>query len=172
MQRRLFVLRHAKSSWQDASLADHDRPLAPRGERDLGRLRRYLSERAPAIEVVLCSSAVRATRTLDGVRPALDRDVAVHIESQLYGATPGQWLAWLRQLPADTAGVLLVGHNPSLEDLVRDLTGAGEPAALEQLASKYPTGALAELELAVAWSDVGTADGHLAALTVPRALPD
>ena len=172
MRRGLFVLRHAKSSWEDASLADHDRPLAPRGQRDLGRLRRHLGARDAPVEVVLCSSAARAAQTLEGVRPALPEHADVRIDPRLYHASASQWLAQLRELPADTAAALIVGHNPSLETLVRELTGSGEPAAVGPLERKYPTGALAELELADAWADLAPATCHLAALVVPRELPD
>lgn len=172
MERALFVLRHVKSSWADPGLSDHDRPLADRGRTALGRLRRYLTEREPPIELVLCSSATRAVDTLEGVRAALPSAATVTTERDLYGASPATLLDRLREVPTDVRGVMLVGHNPGLEDLIRGLAGDGDPSALDQLASKFPTGALAEIGFDRAWPQIEPGTGHLTSLVVPRELPD
>ena len=172
MERALFVLRHVKSSWADPGLSDHDRPLADRGRDALGRLRRYLTEREPPIGLVLCSSATRAVDTLEGVRPALPSAATVTTERDLYGASAPMLLDRLRQVPPDVRGVLLVGHNPGLKDLVHGLTEGGDPPALDQLATKFPTGALAEIELDRPWAQIEAGTGHLTSLVVPRELPD
>ncbi len=171
MDRRLFVLRHAKSSWDDPSLADHDRPLNDRGRDSLPKLQRALTEYTDAIDIVLCSSAARTVATFDGIRGALREDVEVVVEEALYGADAATWLARCRELDADVGGALLVGHNPGLEDLIVELTGAGEQEALEQLASKVPTGALACCSFDGAWSTLGADSCYLDALLVPKRLP-
>jgi phosphohistidine phosphatase len=168
--RRLLVLRHAKSSRDDATLADHDRPLSARGRRALPRLQRELAAREEPIDLVLCSSAVRARRTLEGVRSALPAGAAVAIEDGLYAASVTGLLERLRAVPASVTGVLLIGHNPGLELLVHKLAGSGDPDALAQLASKYPTGALATLQVPSRWSALVAGSCQLEDLVVPRGL--
>lgn len=170
--RRLFVLRHAKSSWKHSGLSDHDRPLSSRGHDALPRLRRALEERAPNIEVVLCSSAVRTVATLQGIRAALPGHVRITIDGELYGAGGQTWLDRCRRVGDDVAGMLVIGHNPGLEALVHQLAPTGEPAALELLARGFPTGALAELAVPGPWSALELNSCRLAALQVPRELPD
>jgi phosphohistidine phosphatase len=167
--RRLLVLRHAKSSRDDHTLTDHDRPLAGRGRRALPRLQRELAARQEPVDLVLCSSATRARQTLEGVRDALP-DAAVAIEEGLYAASVATLLERLRAVPASVTGVLLIGHNPGLELLLHKLAGNGEPDALAQLATKYPTGALATLRVPSRWSALVAGSCHLEDLVIPRAL--
>ncbi|MFO7778525.1 MAG: histidine phosphatase family protein [Nitriliruptoraceae bacterium] len=170
--RRLFVLRHAKSSRKHSGLSDHERPLSGRGHDALPRLRRALEERAPDIEVVLCSSAVRTVATLEGIRAALPEHAQVTIDGELYGAGHHIWIDRCRRVGDDVAGVLVVGHNPGLEAVVHDLALTGEPAARQLLARGFPTGALAELVVPSPWSELAFDSCHLAALQIPRELPD
>lgn len=173
MPRRLLVLRHAKSSWADPSLADHDRPLSARGERALPQLRRVLAVRGGEVTHVLCSSAVRTRSTLEGVRDALPADVEVVVEPGLYGAEAEELLARCREVGDDAGDVLLAGHNPGVEDLLDLLAAGASPAARRQLRTKVPTGALAQLTLATGpWSQLQAATCHLDVLLVPKALPD
>lgn len=172
VDRRLFVLRHAKSSHRHSGLSDHQRPLSGRGYDALRRLRRAMEERAPDIEVVLCSSAVRTVATLEGVRAALPDHARVTIDDALYGAGGQSWLERCRTVGDDVTGVLVIGHNPGLEALVHQLAPTGETAALQLLARGFPTGALAELEVPEPWSALEYDSCHLAALQIPRELPD
>jgi phosphohistidine phosphatase len=145
-ERRLYLLRHAKSSWSDPELADHDRPLAPRGRRAAKAIGRYLREQRIEPALVLCSSATRARETLErvGLPDAL-------VEPELYGAGASVLLARLRQVPEDPPSVMLIGHNPGMEDLVRLLAG--------EAPDKFPTAALATLAISN-WAslDRGTAE--------------
>jgi phosphohistidine phosphatase len=168
--RRLLALRHAKSSRDDATLTDHDRPLSGRGRRALPRLQRELAARGEPIDLVLCSSAIRTRRTLEGIRDALPAEAAVAIEDGLYAASAADLLERLRAVPASVGGVLLIGHNPGLELLVRKLAGSGDADALAQLATKYPTGALATLHVPSRWSALVAGSCRLEDLVVPRAL--
>ena len=170
--RRLLLLRHTKSSWDDARLDDHDRPLAERGRDALPRLRHHLAQHAPPIDLVLCSTALRARQTLEGVRSALDDDVEVVTERELYLPAVPTLIARLRAVPDAVRGVLLVGHNPSLEDLIGALAGTGESAALEQVATKVPTGALADLRVPGPFSALDPGVCHLESLVIPKRLPD
>jgi phosphohistidine phosphatase len=121
--RRLYLLRHAKSSWDDPALPDSERPLAPRGRRDAKRIGKHLGRLGITPALVLCSSAVRTQETLDLIRPAL-AEAAVQIEEQLYGASSETMLERIRDVPDEVGSLLLIGHNPGLHDLALASSGA------------------------------------------------
>lgn len=161
---RLYVLRHAKSSWDDPGERDHDRALAPRGRRAVKLLARYVQDNQIEPELILCSTARRAVETLEGVDPPGERV----IESLLYGAGYDQLVERLRQVPEERSSVMIVGHNPALQVLVMRLAGPGE--WLDDIRRKYPTGALATLEFAVPWSRIEAGTAHLTDYVRPKAL--
>jgi phosphohistidine phosphatase len=163
----LYLLRHAKSSWDDPALADHERPLASRGRRDGKRVAEHLRREKLEPELVLCSSAARTRETLELVRPALG-DATVLVEDELYGASSDGLLARIRQVPDEVASVLVIGHNPGLEELALELASSGDE--LERLEEKFPTGALARLELAEQWGRVAPGGATLTAYVVPKQL--
>jgi phosphohistidine phosphatase len=167
-QKRLFLFRHAKSSWDDPGLADHDRPLAPRGRRAAKSMVKHLRREGVAPEIVLCSSARRAQETLEGIAPALGDNVTVLIEPELYGASASGLLERLRRLPEDTGSAMLVGHNPAMQELALNLAGAGSGrAAIE---GKYPTAALATLSFEGSWTELGVGAAELVDFVTPKAL--
>ncbi len=161
--KRLWLLRHAKSSHEDPYLADHVRPLAPRGRKAAKRVGRWALENGVRPDLTLCSTATRARSTLDLF--AVDLALAsVSTEAGLYYASAPDLLARLRTVPSELSEVLVVGHNPALHDLLRVLAPPGTDA--------LPTGALAELRLAIdAWIDVRPGCAELGAFVLPRALP-
>jgi phosphohistidine phosphatase len=153
-ERRLYLLRHAKSSWKDPALADHDRPLAPRGRRAAKAIGRHLRDRGIEPALVLCSSATRARQTLERIKLG-----DAQIEPDLYGAGADALLARLREVPAAVPSVMLIGHNPGLQDLALLLSRPG--AERQELEVKFPTAALAALAFtASGWRmlDRGTAE--------------
>lgn len=165
----LYLLRHAKSSWSDPALPDEERPLAPRGRRDAKRVCEHLERLGIEPALVLCSTARRTRQTLELLQPALDAVTPVLIEAELYGATAHELLERLRAVPDDIASVLLIGHNPGLQDLALLLASAG--AELSRLEAKFPTAALATLSLPTAtWSKLSEADAVLDAFVVPKQL--
>jgi phosphohistidine phosphatase len=166
--KQLFLLRHAKSSRKDSSLPDHDRPLAGRGRRASKAMAAYL--RAHRIEpaLVLCSSATRARQTLDGVAPGLGDAPGVKVETELYEASAAGLLGRLQRIPDAVPSAMLIGHNPAMERLALDLATGGP--ALAELASKYPTGALATLEFQGRWSDLDADRAQLVGFVKPRDL--
>jgi phosphohistidine phosphatase len=166
----LFVLRHAKSSWNNSSLADHDRPLAPRGERAAEALAAHVATIDPPPALVLCSTARRAQDTLEPARARLPDSTAVLIEHELYGADAPDLLDRLREVPDDTPSVMLVGHNPGLEDLVKGLGREGDPNLIARMHSKFPTGALATLAFPGPWKGLGWGTATLEAFVVPAEL--
>jgi phosphohistidine phosphatase len=128
--RRLYLLRHAKSSWEDAGLADHDRPLAPRGRRAAKAIGRYLRDSGIEPQLVLCSSARRAQETLERA------GLAGRVEPELYGASADALLARLRHISPEVRSVMLIGHNPGVQQLALLLARPGPK--LDELAVKFP----------------------------------
>src|SRR3990172_10772601 len=134
---RLWLLRHAKSSWADPSAQDEDRPLAPRGERAAARMGEHLGALDIRPELVLCSSALRARQTLARVLPGLGTALEVRIEQTMYTFDADVLLERLRDVSPEVSSVLLVGHNPALQDLAVRLADRSD--RLDELALKFPT---------------------------------
>jgi len=161
----LYLLRHAKSSWDDPTLPDKERPLAPRGRRDAKLLADHLRRERIAPELVLCSPAVRTRQTLELVRPP----GRIAFLDALYGASCDELLERLRSLPDTVASVMLIGHNPGLQELALEL--ASGSSGLEQLEAKFPTAALATLSIANGpWSRLASGDAILTGYVVPKQL--
>ena len=166
--KRLYLLRHGKSSWKDTGLRDHDRPLAPRGRRAAEAIARHVRDYDLEPELVLCSTARRARETLDRIQSALGAPT-VELEDDLYAARADALLQRLRRVPDTLASVMLIGHNPGLQELALDL--ARPAPALSELARKFPTAALATLEFrASTWQELDHETGEFVALVRPRDL--
>lgn len=156
--KHLFLIRHAKSSWKEPGLRDHDRPLAGRGRRQLKIMGGIVRE-AGALDVpVFCSTATRARQTLSGL--LCDRACArIEFDSKLYTFDYQDLIDWLAQREEDR--LTLVGHNPAFEDLVDHLLADG-PGHL-------PTCSFVHLELPVeSWSDLDGKTGRLLRLVTPK----
>lgn len=142
----LLLLRHAKSSWADNDLSDHDRPLNERGKHQTPRVGEILRERQLVPDVVLSSTAKRARKTAGKVLEAAGCDTEITLLKELYLAPPAAYVAQLRKLPDACQSVLVVGHNPGLEQLLESFIG--EPREMG-------TACLAQLELPLAtWSEL------------------
>jgi phosphohistidine phosphatase len=164
---RLLLLRHAKSSWDDPSLADRDRPLAPRGHRAAERMADHLRSDFPHPDLVLCSPALRTRETLDRMSNAFG-DAEVVVDDELYGAGEGELLERLRAVDDRFETVAVIGHNPGIHDLAIALAGSG--AELGRMGAKFPTGALAVLAFDEPWRDVSPGGGLLEAFVTPKDL--
>lgn len=155
----LLLLRHAKSSWDDPGLDDHDRPLNKRGRKAAPRMGQLIRDEGLEPDAIVTSSAERARTTAGAVCEALGYQGAVDETRELYLAAPAAYLRVIQQLPDDAERALLVGHNPGLEDLLEALSGD---------ARRLPTAALAALELdAKHWRDVEL-DGRARSVRVWR----
>jgi phosphohistidine phosphatase len=166
---RLWLLRHAKSSWGDPEMEDVDRPLAPRGVRAADRMRDYLDAEGIRPELVLCSSALRTRETLGRILPGLGPELTVRIEPSVYSFEPDQLLDRLREVPADVGSVMLIGHNPAMQELASVLASEGE--RLGELRAAFPTAALAELDVPIgSWDELTPGSGRLERFVVPREL--
>jgi phosphohistidine phosphatase len=142
----LLVLRHAKSSWNDSALGDHERPLNERGRRDGPRMGRLLREYGLIPDIVISSDAVRAQRTAEAVAEAARYVGEILLDERLYLASPADILSLLRTVREDADRIMVVGHNPGLEGLVEQLTGERED---------MPTATLAQIVLPIdRWGDL------------------
>jgi phosphohistidine phosphatase len=167
--RTVILLRHGKSSWSDSTLADIDRPLAPRGERASRRIAKYMRQKRIRPELVLCSTSVRTRQTLEAIQPSLGKSCQIELLPQLYAASEPELLERLQALPESVSSVMLIGHNPGLHDLALVLASRG--ADLPQLTEKFPTGALAMLVVQrESWADLSPGDAELVDYVVPRQL--
>jgi phosphohistidine phosphatase len=161
--KRLFLLRHAKSSWDEAGLADRDRPLAPRGRKATKVMARHLRDEKISPSLVLCSSARRTRETLEGVDPGGE----VRVEDELYGASEAELLERLQGVPDTVESVMLIGHNPAIHELALSLAGGGE--RLADVERKFPTAALATLSVPE-WRDLRPGSAELLAFVTPKEL--
>ncbi|GAB3594220.1 histidine phosphatase family protein [Angustibacter peucedani] len=164
--RQLLVVRHAKSD-RDRPGPDHARPLNARGRRDAGALGRLLAGRGE-LDLVLCSSAVRARETWDLAAAALDPAPPLEVRDGLYLAPPSAVLAAVREVGDDVRALVVVGHEPTQSALVEQLAGTAEPVAAQVFADGFVTAAVATLTFEGAWGDVPLRECHLAAFDVPR----
>ncbi|HSL55320.1 MAG TPA: histidine phosphatase family protein [Pyrinomonadaceae bacterium] len=119
----LYLLRHAKSSWADESMGDFDRPLADRGREDCAVIGAYIEEKGIDFDLVLVSTAVRTRETIALVKDRAQFGVEVRFDDRIYEATTSQLLEVISEVDDDRESVLLVGHNPGIEELLALLTG-------------------------------------------------
>jgi phosphohistidine phosphatase len=170
MPRELLILRHAKSDWSTGASSDFERPLAKRGKKDAPRVGKWLYQEGLVPDLVISSPAERARQTAVTVCKSLDyKKKKIQWDDKVYAAGVKELLAVLaHRCPRDQETVLLVGHNPGLEDLVLYLAGdeVDEPADGKLL----PTAAVARLEMPDDWSALEAGCAHLVAVTRPRAL--
>lgn len=167
---RLVLLRHAKSDWSDPAQADIDRPLAPRGERAAVLMGRYLRQLRLRPDLVLCSPARRTRDTWALVASQLDRPSVPLIDDRLYaGGVPG-YLQALSDHGPDHQVVAMIGHNPDIEDLVLRLTRQHDGPERRQVDAKFPTAALAVIDLDAATLTADGAEGPLVHVAVPKSL--
>lgn len=163
--RTLVLLRHAKSAYPEG-VADHDRPLAPRGRREAGLAGAWLRANLPAIDAVLCSTAIRARETLahTGI------DAPVRYVDRLYGATTGGVIEEITRVGDDVAALLLIAHEPTMSDVALGLAGdvSANTAAAERISTKFPTSAMAVLHFGHSWQDLELGSAELVDFHVPR----
>ncbi|MFF7975062.1 histidine phosphatase family protein [Streptomyces sp. NPDC007905] len=166
--RRLVVLRHAKSAWPEG-VEDHRRPLAPRGLRDAPAAGRVLAEADVLPDLVLCSTAVRARRTWELVSAQWGTPPPVRFDRRLYAAAVPGLLEAVHEVPREVETLLLVGHNPGLEELVLELAGDGLDDTLAQVRVKFPTSAVAVLVWrGTGWPALAPGTALLTSVAVPR----
>ena len=171
--RKLFLLRHAKSSWDEPAVADHDRPLNKRGHQAAKLMAGYMARSCFHPALVLISTSRRTQETWNVIEHRLEGTSAA-IEDGLYEAGKGDLMHRLRKVDDHIASVMVIGHNPGLGRLAADLVGHnGEPEVLERLHAKFSTGALAVIDLDIAhWAALEAGTGRLVAYTRPKDLDE
>ncbi|MGE5292402.1 MAG: SixA phosphatase family protein [Micromonosporaceae bacterium] len=171
-ERRLILVRHAKSAWPD--VPDHERPLAPRGRRQAPLAGAWLRNAGYVPDLVLCSTARRARETWRLISDELGTSPQVTYEGQVYGADMASLLQLVQQAPETVSKLLIVGHDPGIRDLAVTLADEGSSGragdALERVGVKFPTGAVAVLAVPGAWPDLGAGAARLTDFVVPREL--
>jgi phosphohistidine phosphatase len=165
-RRTLYLVRHAKSDWEDPALGDRDRPLAARGRKAASTLAGHIERSGISPALVLCSPARRTMDTLRLISGAFRDPVEILVEDELYGAPMGELLRRLRTVSAATPSVMLIGHNPAIHELALRLAGTGD----KQLKVKFPTGAMATLAVPGPWKDLGDEPADLLEFVLPREL--
>lgn len=158
-------MRHAKSDYPPG-VADHDRPLAPRGIRQAGLAGDWLRASAPAIDGVLCSTATRTRQTLLNTRI----DAPVRYSDRLYATTPGAVIDEINTVDDSVGTLLVIGHEPTMSALALGLGGAGDTniGAAERISAKFPTSAIAVLDVPCAWKELELGSATLVDFEVPR----
>jgi phosphohistidine phosphatase len=168
--RRLILLRHAKSAWP-GDVPDHERPLAPRGRRDAPAAGRWLRKSDYVPDRVLCSTARRARETWQLAEEELGAHPQAAFEDRVYGASSADLLALARQTSADVRTLLIVGHDPAMQELTLELaseeTGHAGAEALGRVRAKYPTAAIAVLSFSGGWAELGPGQARLADFVAP-----
>ena len=158
----LYLFRHAKSSWDDPTLTDFERPLNKRGLKAAPIMGQALRKRKVSPDLIICSPARRAKETLEMVEKEIGWSVPVELRSEIYEAIPRRLFAVLRGVDDAVSCLLVIGHNPGLEEILTELTGERE---------RFPTAALAHIRLAVeAWKDVEPSTGKLEFVLRPKEL--
>jgi phosphohistidine phosphatase len=164
--RTLHLLRHAKSSWKDPNLDDHDRPLNKRGRQTAKLIAAYFRLAKIAPDLVICSTAVRARQTLDPIAKTR-KSAKVVIEREIYEGMEQTLWEQLRNLPKRPKCVLLIGHNPGLQDLALALADASSGELLTSLKDKFPTGTIASFRVKGAWKALKPHHAVLFSYTTP-----
>ena len=164
-------MRHAKSSWNNPGMADIARPLNARGRRTAPLIGRYLADHRLFPDRILCSSAQRARETLAGLLPFLPASSETTITGRLYSDPDDTYLPLIHSLAGVAKTVLLIGHNPSIQDTAIAAIGAGDNEKIAAITEKYPTGALAVITFeGDDWKAIEPQSGNLEDFIRPRDL--
>lgn len=171
--KRLTLLRHAKSSWDDPVARDFDRPLNKRGRKAAETMGAHAGRQGLDVDYILASPAVRVTQTLDHFQPVAGiGDMEPHFDRRIYLASSATLIDCLHDLPDSAEHVLMCGHNPGMEDLILDLVPDDATSSLRQsVEEKFPTAALATIAFDTqSWKQVGNTPVTLMAFVRPRDL--
>ena len=165
----LYLLRHAKSSWDDPALDDFDRPLAKRGRNAAPLIGQLMAEHGWVPDLALVSPALRTRDTWEIVSQHFAALVETRLERSLYMAEPDTILDLLRGLEDMPEAVVVVGHNPGMEECAALLAGPGsDPVALARMAEKFPTAALARFDVSAGPAALRPGSAALTDFVVPR----
>lgn len=169
--RSLLLLRHAKSSWDDPSLDDFDRPLAKRGREAAPRIAHEMVRRGWQPDHALISPALRTRQTWELVSEVLPDGISCDFVAAIYEAPAARILEAVRSVPENAGCLLVVGHNPGLEELaVLIASPESDDEAMARLSAKFPTAAIARFSFGGPWRTLGPGTALLEALVTPKEL--
>ena len=167
----LTLLRHAKSDWHSGVASDFERPLNSRGHKAARTIGRALKDQGIRFDVVIASPAARVVETIDGIAEGYGQELRPRFDERVYLGSVATLLSLIREADDEAERLLLVGHNPGLENLAMQLTRVDADGQRRELAAKFPTATLAEIALPIAhWRDVAPGAGELARFIRPRDL--
>lgn len=165
----LTLLRHAKSGWDEGVARDFDRPLNAKGRKAANAMGRHLKGLDARFDHVVASPAQRVVQTVADLAGGFGARIEPAWDKRLYLASAATLLDVVRETPGDAETLLMIGHNPGLEDFVLMLMEGGEPSLIKAAEEKYPTATVAELTFAVDdWADVAPETGTLTRFIRPR----
>lgn len=168
---RLMLLRHAKSDWSDENLHDHDRTLNARGWKAAASIGQHLHKHSLLPKMILCSTALRTRQTLMEIMPHLKGDTRIQLLRDLYNSSDADYLDIIQAFGGGIDTLLVVGHNTAIQETAVDLCGRGNPEYMQQMASHYPTGALAIIDFEQRrWSEIARSQGRIVSFFQPRNL--
>ncbi len=167
---RLLLLRHAKSSHDDAAIVDFERPLAARGRRAAAMVGEHVAKHRLSPDKILCSAARRTRETLAQLLPHLIGEAEIRLTRSLYETSRGYKDVIAAQGGA-SATLMIIGHNPAMQEAAAALIGAGNPALAAEVSGKFPTAGLAVIDFDFsAWRDLTARSGRIVAFYKPRDL--
>jgi phosphohistidine phosphatase len=169
----LYLLRHAKSDWNDYSVDDHDRILNSRGQQNAAQMGRYLTDQNIQPDIIYCSTAKRTRETLSLVLSENTFTCPIEYIPDIYEANTSTLLSIIRNSPDKYSNIMMVGHNPGMQFLGLTLTENNPSICRQQLEKHLPTGTLQTIELNIeCFSDARSGSGTLTGFTRPKILPN
>ena len=167
---RLFVMRHAKSSWAVPGAKDFDRRLNDRGISDCKKIGKALSSKGYSPDLILCSSATRTRETLDNVLEYLGAEPEIRFTEKLYSSGLSDYIELLQELEK-IPSVMIIGHNPMCGSLAASMPGSGNEESLASIAYKYPTATVSVIDFEVDnWSEIEQRTGIMVEALIPSQL--
>lgn len=158
---RLYIMRHAKSSWAIPGARDFDRELNEKGLEDLNKLSKHIKKHNISPDLVLCSSATRTRQTLEAVLEAFEKTPEITYTEKLYSSGLSEYIEIINSVK-DASSIMIIGHNPMCGTLATSLPGSGEEDQMEKIAYKYPTAALSTIDFDTEnWSEITKGSGIL-----------
>lgn len=169
-----YPLRHAKSSWDDPVARDFDRPLNKKGEKAARIMGQYMKAQGLTFDHIIASPAVRVIETVDHVASGYGKRIEPIWERRIYLASSATLMDVLREMDDGAGHILMLGHNPGMEDLILDLVPETDGEMRSSVYEKYPTAALAQIDINIDhWADIDRGKGRLTRFVRPRDLdPD
>lgn len=167
----LHLLRHAKSSWDDPVERDFDRPLNGRGHRAARRIGEWLRQEALELQHIVASPALRIRQTIEGVESGLGSRLRPEFDKRIYMASAAGLFDLIRETPDSVESLLIIGHNPGLEDILLLATEGDTGPLRAEADQKYPTATFASIDLPIgSWADAGEGGARITRFIRPRDL--